>query len=49
VFGPMRRLENQLQSIIEGREKFLSIKVREADAFYDIFHKINTILGRLKG
>jgi len=48
AFGPMRRLERQLQAVLDGKETLTSIGVREEDAYYDLFRKVDEVMGRLK-
>lgn len=44
IFGPLNRLERQVEVALEGRVAVSSLKVRQTDALYHIFDLINRLM-----
>jgi hypothetical protein len=46
IFGPLSRLEEELQAMLADQSKPRKVKVRENDALFPIFELINKLLNR---
>ncbi|HOW27922.1 MAG TPA: hypothetical protein PK876_05430 [Elusimicrobiota bacterium] len=46
IFGPISRLENELQAVIRGEQKFLNLKTRPRDSVQRLFELFNHFLSR---
>ncbi len=44
IFGPFSRLDRHLDAVLEGKESFQDLGVREADAIYPIVEKFKKVI-----
>jgi hypothetical protein len=49
VFGPLARLERDLDAILKGEERFLNLKTRRNDALRPLFDLFERFLARPRG